>query len=202
MIDIQGSRLLVIHEVLNYNYINNIQNNDMLFFDDCLYSQYICIKKYNLLFIEKNVKCVLGFSTGIYRNETQQPMFNAICSECHDKIHNNIDVTNAYMSLTELRELLSFNNVYLAAHGHMHLKLESVNSNIQRVQKFIIDCTQMFNKLKDYNLYTDIYVFPYAFDDIIGCYNFLKKHGIKQFFAGKNTKRIEIERLQNNCTIL
>ena len=43
------------------------------------------------------------------------------------------------------------------------------------------------------NLQTDIYVYPYAYDEIAGSYACLKKAGFRHVFAGKDSKRTPIE---------
>lgn len=50
----------------------------------------------------------------------------------------------------------------------------------------------MIRKLHEYKLTTNIFIFPYAFDDILGCYAILRNHNFKYVFAGKNTQRIPL----------
>ena len=49
--------------------------------------------------------------------------------------------------------------------------------------------------MKLLDLLTDIYVYPYAYDDIVGSYSYLKKMGFRYVFAGKDSKRTPIEEL-------
>jgi hypothetical protein len=48
--------------------------------------------------------------------------------------------------------------------------------------------------MKEYNLITNIYVYPYAYEPCISQI-YLKKRGFKYIFAGNNSKRIPIESL-------
>lgn len=130
----KSNDLIVLHETFNIsnNVLNAFHDNDILFFDDCLYSQFVFITENNKFLIDHNITCVISFSTGIFRKD-EKPIYEAICSEYHDKIHNNDHAARAaYMSLAEIRQLLEYDNVYLACHGDMHLQLD--NDNITKMQ--------------------------------------------------------------------
>ena len=64
---------------------------------------------------------MLSFSTSIHRI-SGHPIYYAVCAEQHDKFHND-DMTalQAYMSIDELKELLDYDNVFIACHGDKHL---------------------------------------------------------------------------------
>lgn len=61
-----NSKKIVIHHTC---YIDDdiilaaLCQNDLVFFDDCLYSQYLFLKKYAKVLADKSITCVLGFST-------------------------------------------------------------------------------------------------------------------------------------------
>lgn len=61
-----NSKKIVIHHTC---YIDDdiilaaLCQNDLVFFDDCLYSQYLFLKKYAKVLADKSIACVLGFST-------------------------------------------------------------------------------------------------------------------------------------------
>jgi hypothetical protein len=50
--------------------------------------------------------------------------------------------------------------------------------------------------LKQMNLATDIFVYPYAYQPFLGN-KILTEFGFRYIFAGENTKRISIERLND-----
>ena len=41
----------------------SLRKNDLVFFDDCLYSQYVFLKKYAKSLEDMSIACILGFST-------------------------------------------------------------------------------------------------------------------------------------------
>ena len=97
----------------------------MLFLDDCLYSQYVFLMKNIDELKAKNVICVLGFSTSIFRHAGQLPIYAAHCADCHNHVHaGDISAYAAYMSIDEIKQLTSYENVFLACHGDCHLELE------------------------------------------------------------------------------
>ena len=96
----------------------------MLFLDDCLYSQYVFLLKNIDALKDKNVACVLGFSTSIFRREDRLPIYDAHCAEFHNRVHSgDKSAYAAYMSISEIEELLKFENILLACHGNAHLDL-------------------------------------------------------------------------------
>ena len=120
-------RKIVIHETCCYDdwqILNVLQRNDMLFLDDCLYSQYVFLLKNIDALKDKNVACVLGFSTSIFRREDRLPIYDAHCAEFHNRVHSgDKSAYAAYMSISEIEELLKFENILLACHGDAHLDL-------------------------------------------------------------------------------
>lgn len=192
-----AQRLIVAHEAFNFE--NSIvdkvlQYNDMLFFDDCLYSQYVFIKNNVEELQQKNITCILGFSTSIMRI-SGTPIVDAICSEQHIKFHKgDMTALQAYMSIDEIKELLFFDNIFLACHGDRHIELSTCKA-IQRTIQFSKDVENAILKMSKYGFQTNIYVFPYAFDNIPGAYSCLKSNGFMHIFAGKNTQRTSIESL-------
>lgn len=195
---LSSKRKIVFHETCyfeNQEILRLLSDNDLLFFDDCLYSQYLFIKDNMSFFRKRYINCILGFSGNIYRREHFNPNFFAICSDCHDKIHKNEYLAyNSYMSLLELDELLANDNIHLAAHGFNHLDIQNEKrSEISKCKQFFNDIDCMIEQYKSFQLTTNLFVFPYAYDKILLSYSYLKKKGFKYFFAGENTKRITIE---------
>ena len=192
------NRLVVAHEIKDFEDTSRkLQSNDILFLDDCLYSQYAFLKQYADNLNKRGIVCVLGFSTKIHRNEGA-PMQYAVCAECHDKYHaGDMTALNAYMTVDEIKELLEYSNVYVACHGARHLKLESVSTAYLQMKMFEEDLQEAVDDLNAFGLSTNIFVFPYAYSDILYAYAILKQKGFYCIFAGKGSLRIQIEDLKN-----
>lgn len=197
-------RKVVLHETCYYKddfIISRLNEKDVLFFDDCLYSQYVFFKKTIDILIKKHITIVFSFSTGIFRHKECVPCYYARCGESHDEVHNgNTFVLNNYMSLAEIHEICRFDNVFLACHGQQHLQLEKIDK-VDRSLQFLTDIKNAYNDLTDYNLVTNIFVYPYAFDNIIGSDKLLKQLGYKFIFANKNNLRIVFESLDSRSYI-
>lgn len=150
--------------------------------------------KFNTELKNKEIYCVLGFSTKIYRNDNITPIANAICSDCHDKFHNgNNEILSAYMSLNEIKDLLLEDNIYLACHGAKHLQLEKLSGNKYiQTKLFNNDLNVAIQDLNNFNLHTNIFIYPYAYDNFYKAENLLKNNNFYHIFAGKNSQRIEI----------
>ena len=193
------NRKIVIHETCIYDdwqIIDNICQNDILFFDDCLYSQYVFLKRNNDKLASKNVTCIIGFSTSIFRRDNQTPIEFAHCASFHDRVHSGDESAYAaYMSISEIEELLKFENILLACHGDAHLDLHLEQSRMQKMKLFSDDIYSASMRLRQLGLSTDIFVYPYAYDDILLCNHILKKNGFIKAFAGKDTRRLTFESL-------
>lgn len=189
-------RMIVIHHTFLFEDIMSFLNdNDLIFFDDCLYSQYVFIQKNLNKLKTKNIYCVLGFSSKIFRQNNEIPIYEADCALFHSKVHNgDNDAFNAYMSINEIKELLEFDNIYLACHGAWHLDLKNMNlTKFQQMHAFNIDIQQAVVDLNKFKFTTNIFVFPYAYDLFPLAYNILKNNKFNFIFAGQKSKRIQIE---------
>jgi hypothetical protein len=192
------NRNIVLHDISNFSYcdvIDILENDDILFLDDCTYHQYDFIKCKKTCLDLKNITCVLPFSTNIFRCPIFDSLINIPTSILHQNYHNNNQkYLNAFMTIQELKELLSFDNVFLALHGHNHKKL-SQYSHLQQMILFKNELETSVKKLLDeLNLSTDIFVYPY--DEIIpGSEVLLKQYGFKYIYPSSNNKRIYIEDL-------
>lgn len=175
-----------------------LQADDLVFFDDCLYSQYLFLKKYNELLLTQNINCVLSFSTKIYRT-TQKKITDVDSAILHDMVHNgNNDAYGGFMSLDEIQELLQYDNVFLAGHGANHIELNKIcSSKIKQSTIFAKDIADMCYDLNKLNLITNIFVFPYAYDDFLCSSKIVKQNKFKYIFAKQNAYRISIENLLN-----
>lgn len=67
-IDINSRKIVIHHTHLIKDIMSLLKDDDIVFFDDCLYSQYLFIKKYIQELQLKNITCILGFSTRILRS--------------------------------------------------------------------------------------------------------------------------------------
>ena len=194
----QNPRRIVIHDTfkIKEQILNYLQDNDLVFFDDCLYSQYKFLIDNIRQLVQKNISCVIGFSSKIYRQKENKPIYEANCAEYHVKVHNNdLNALNAYMTLDEIRQLLQFDNIYLAGHGAQHLDLQNLNlDKLSQTSRFKIDFNNMLIDYANYKLKTNIFVYPYAYDNFPFA-DLIVKKSFSYIFAGKNTKRIQIEDL-------
>lgn len=105
---------------------------------------------------------------------------------------------HGFMSVEEVHELLDLQNTYIAFHGGRHLSLESDVKNgmgkIDIAMDFRMDISSGVKRFHDFGFDTDIFVYPYAYDFFISD-KILKEFGFRYIFAGRNSKRIEIERV-------
>lgn len=99
---------------------------DLLFLDDCLFSQYAWLRENYASLRSSRIDVVLGLSTELIRPAGKTPIV-----ETSDKLHaewhaGNIDSLAGFMTEAEIRESLSLDGVWLACHGAKHLDLERV----------------------------------------------------------------------------
>ena len=203
--DIQYSqnRKLVIHQAYHPHIIDSIHEYDVLFFDDCLYSQYkFVVSNYDRLMM-KNTKCVFGFSSALFRDECVSPTIEVDSHEIHDKVNSYAktyhDVDNqsndfsGLMTINEMKQLMELANVGFALHGCCHLNLRLIPSKLSQMSAFISDLNdgiQLWHH--HFNYYPKAYVFPYAYEPFLAN-RALAKRNIHYSFAGNHTKRIPIE---------
>ena len=64
---------------------------------------------------------------------------------------------------------------------------------MQKMKLFIDDICSATAKLDQLKLNTDVFVYPYAYDDILLSDHILRKNGFKWLFAGKDSRRISFE---------
>ena len=200
-----NSRRIVIHHThLIPNIIDLLTENDIVFFDDCLYSQYIFIKTYYQKLVEKNIICILGFSTHLHRPPEATPIVdiqskdihlycNSICQTILDVIPAN-NITGGLMSINEIKELIQLDNIYLAIHGACHLNLHELSiSKFKKYNLFNKDIADGLYELDQYGLTTNILVCPYEYQ-CIGLTSIASKYGLT-FIFGNGDDRTYIEDL-------
>lgn len=206
-----SKRKIVFHHCFEYldNFKDNLEKKindyDLIFFDDCVYSQYVFIKKYYEIFRRKNCFLVIGFSSSLYRNDEDSPILNITTSDIHnecnkfifsylDRYEYDIEELCGFMSISEIKELLSYDRIYLALHGCCHLNLNNNESDICKCINFTNDIRDGITLLKNNKLNTNIFVFPYDFS--IPLFDVSLYHNNFIFiFGGKKTQRIPFESL-------
>lgn len=105
----------------------------------------------------------------------------------------------AFMSVDEVRKLLGIDNVQLAMHGCMHLKLEQISGKTQRLTVFRRDLQDGIGLFQQYSLASDIFVYPYAFCED-GYDYVVKKSGFRESYARPGAYRIAVENLIDEHT--
>lgn len=184
-----------------------LKPNDIVFFDDCLYSQYVFLKGNANFFAESGIDCVLGFSAGLYALENANQIYGieskALHDVCNAKIRN-IEIADAlrgylpemtgFMKVSQVKELLEYPFCKLALHGCCHLKLENMDGGfLVKTQEFIDDLKAGVARFNELGLQSDAYVYPYAYpltiSDVV-----LRKYGFK-IIVGSDILRIPIESL-------
>lgn len=201
-------RIIVFHECFTFNdAIKRIlKPYDLLFFDDCVYSQYVFLKKYNIFFKDNNIFCILGFSSGLIRKPNAIPIKEIETKNIHDRVNDIIkswkDIDklpyecNGMMSIDELNEMNKEPNIFIALHGCVHLHLHELDL-LEKIKAFEADVKNGKRILEEYGFRTNIYVYPYAYSFLFS-EKILKKYKFIYSFAGEKTKRIPIEKLIAN----
>ena len=155
----------------------------------------------------RDVRIVLGFSPGLVRPCHADPIRFIESSKVHDAVNKIMffptdsppEEILAFMSLDEIRKLLEIDNVRLAMHGCMHLKLERISGKIQRLAAFRRDFNEGVDLFKRYNLTSNIFVYPYAFCED-GYDHIVKKSGFRESYAKPGAYRIAVENLVDEHT--
>lgn len=180
-------------------------HNDILFFDDCLLSQYYFIK--NNIENLKNNKIILGFSSGLARPENffkinfleSDIVHQAINKSMKKAIDKPPPEIGAFMSVNEIKTLLQYNNIQIALHGCVHLKLENIANKTDRLMAFKCDTEDGMLLFNNYGFQSQIFVYPYAFYE--SGYNYIvKKYGFLKTYACPDAYRISIESILNEHT--
>ena len=212
-IDLTSRRRIVIHHthMLGRRIIDFLHADDIVFFDDCLFSQYNFLKENRDFFENMSIDCILGFSSGLYANEDAIQVHaiesHILHDACNAKIHclndadherNILQEMNGFMKISQIKELLEMPFCHLALHGCCHLKLENENGLLNKLYCFKRDIKEGLERLKSFDLSTSMYVYPYVYsfhssDNIL---NSLGLHTI----VGSKTLRISIEDLMNGKT--
>lgn len=207
--DIISRRRIVIHHthLLYDKIIILLKPNDIVFFDDCLFSQYVFISEKEKLLKNLNVDCILGFSTALYAAEDAIQIKNVESHVLHDACNSKIFTIddadalrstfpemNGFMKVSQLKQLLQMPFCHLALHGCCHLNLSKEKNLLKKVQLFKNDLDAGCNRLKQLELSTNMFVYPYVHSFPISdiC---LKKRGFACIIGSNQIFRTSIEDL-------
>jgi hypothetical protein len=201
----QKRRMIVIHHILDDEFVLcRLNQNDLVFFDDCLYSQYIFIKKYHQKLYDMNIVCVMGLSPKAIRPDNIPGISNIESHILHNQMNSHIktyrdeihgEFISGFMSKNEIDDVLNLKNIFLALHGCCHLKLENISNQLERIKVFIDDTNDGKKMLETFGYKTDIFVYPYDYEPSIGD-AFLRRIGFRYIFGGDNSKRIYVETMK------
>ena len=197
-------RKLVLHHTHLIGDIEGlIEEGDMLFLDDALYSQYTWFYQNVYELMRKHVLVVLGISTDCVRSLEIAPRPIEKSAILHDRFHKYIGkdavmaekARDGFMSWKEIGRMLEFPFVYPANHGHNHLNLNGWLKDLTgALASFMTDISIAQEILELHGMGTDIFVFPYD-SEPPGTRQWLRTNGFKYIFGGARSDRIEIEDL-------
>lgn len=196
--------VVVHHTHLIPNIVDRLKSNDLVFFDDCLYSQYVFLCENMETLRMRNIVCVLGLSPKVVRPSDAPGMYGIESAILHKQLNSQIktcvdEITgtyiNGFMNISEVKYLLTYDNVFIALHGCCHLKLEDELNRFKQTMLFKQDLVDGLKMFDEYGFQTDIFVYPYAFEPFLGS-RILKENGFRYIFAGHNSKRIPVEELK------
>jgi len=109
------------------------------------------------------------------------------------------DEIRAFMSIDEVHELARFENVSIALHGCMHLRLENIVRRTERMSAFARDLKDGYAAFRSYGFMSDIFVYPYAFSE--DGYDYaVRKFGFGRIYARPGAYRIPVEDIVNECS--
>lgn len=178
------------------------KEGDVVFFDDCLYSQY--------RFFEENIAALSGvtavfaFSPGLFRRDGQPPIDDVDSAEVHKAVNARVrtwldprpDQARAFMTAAELRSLARLGSVKIALHGCVHLRLEDVPNRTDRLVMFRQDARDAVRLAALHGFETDMFVYPYAFCED-GYEHVLRRLGFRETYARPGAYRIAVEDLSD-----
>ena len=217
--DLFSRRRIVVHHthLLENNWDEKLlEDEDLVFFDDCLFSQYVFLKNCQKTIARKHIECILGFSSGLYADESSSSqIYDIKSSVIHDccnqriktledanQLRSSIPEMNGFMKVSQLKELLDLPFCHLALHGCCHLKLEKEKNLLKKIKTFNQDLQSGIENLTRLGLSVpQIWVYPYVHSfptsDIA-----LKKSGFSQIVGSQSLFRISVENLPHqilNC---
>lgn len=169
-----------IHEIDNRFKEYEFSDDDILVFDDALYSQY---KFFDLI---QNVNCIKYFAVSPYLlniDEIQELNNRNIAmwkfKECHKR--------NSFMTKNQIIEISKEDNCFISIHGYKHIKFEDIYNKFYRKNlKNIKELIEIFNNdiqlainwfENNIGYIPNTYCFPYNFT----CDGLFKSYIIKNY---------------------
>lgn len=165
-------KTLMIHHI-NQHILNiDLNQFDIITFDDALVSQFNHIKH----FAKFNIPLIFFVSTNIICPLHQQQSDELVSShQAHLNFHQHNDASN-FMNWNQIKLLSNMYNVSIGGHSHYHSILNSINDNIN-------DSSLMFNAFDNHNIYINYYAFPYNHNYIKRKLSVLKYYPNIKFFS-------------------
>ena len=178
-------KILSIHEILPWMLDLDLNEYDVITFDDGLYSQYLHHKhflKFNkplIFFISTNIVCMSEQNTDIID-----------CEQAHELFFTKQD-TSYYMTWEQIKELNNQTNCFIGGHSHNHNKY--TNYNIRDLYFELKQDTElMIETFFKNEININKFCFPYNKEYPL-YKHILKDYGIEQFYSNE---RINIEELK------
>jgi hypothetical protein len=174
---------------------------DAVFFDDCLASQYLFVRRH--MPEMRGVRVVLGFSPGLARPDGAPPIEYMDSAAAHAAVNAAMrapgdappDEIRAFMSEAEVRELAAA-GAEVALHGCMHLNLRETPGRTERLAAFRRDAEDGARMLEAAGFAPGAFVYPYAFcEDGYGY--IVEKLGFREQYARPGAYRIAVENLED-----
>jgi hypothetical protein len=177
--------VLMIHEMTE-EMLDLPLHDYVLTFDDGLYTQYKFLDRLRAIDTEK----IFFVSSGIVCRENQSHDF-ITCRDAHKKAFNS-NFEN-YMTIDQLKEIVSSEGCWLGGHSHSHTRLSTFNSLSEQVAYIKRDTEEMLAWFeKNLNLKIEKFCFPYN-EDLDKLYAaVLKRYDIRETYG---RERIPIETL-------
>lgn len=132
----QNRRMVVVHHThLIPNIVNLLKHGDLVFFDDCLYSQYVFLRGNSDALDKLGIIRVLGLSPKAIRPYETDGIYEVESSVLHNQLNEQVrvisnetngDYIRGFMSMPEVKTLLTNKNTFLALHGCCHLDMTKV----------------------------------------------------------------------------
>lgn len=157
--------LYEIHEVTEENItrISSTKNDDILVFDDGLFSQYYYFDKIkkinNVKYFAISANLVLDYQSNqladINRNKAMW-------------LYKEQRIKSAYMTVEQINHIISTDNCHLCAHGFNHLKFEQYIKKSKDLKFLTSEFINDFNKSLEWyksklNIIPTAYCFPYNY---------------------------------------
>ena len=212
----QRRRVVVHHaHLLKDQICQLLKPKDLVFFDDCLFSQYVFIKDNLQKLKALEVNCILGFSSGLYASEDAEQTYaveshvlHNACNRCiktledANRLRSSLYEMKGFMKVSQLKELLSLDFCQLALHGCCHLDLQHQRSSVlQKMVLFKQDLDDGCQQLAELGLCTSMYVYPYIYS-LLASDSLLRQCGFTKIVGSQaDSLRCSIEDLERGQEI-